>query len=330
MADGRHPPRGAANPPLNGPLLKDPLLMQFTLRQIEIIRAIMVSGTVAGAARLLSVSAPGISRAMKHIEDTLDTRLFVREGGRFVPSPEARDVFAQINAVYKKIEDLHGAVENLNRGQDNELRIGSVPSIANVMVPRAARVVRRRYPRLLMNIDVLKIEEAFDFLLLNKGELMAMSYRLEHPAIHFEPLARGKLVCIVPESHPLAAQTRVSVAEIVRYPLIGINPNDPYGRIMANLFAQHGLEYEISIQARFGTTVCALVRQELGIAVIDAFTLADGAQPGLRVLQICEPTIFETYVAYRNDTSLSDYGRSFIKALRAEMHHLTQTLGVLP
>ncbi len=59
-----------------------------------------------------------------------------------------------------------------------------------------------------------------------------MSYRLDHPGIDFLPLARGELVCIVPETHPLAAQDRVSAAEIVRHPLIGIDPNDPYGRIM--------------------------------------------------------------------------------------------------
>jgi DNA-binding transcriptional LysR family regulator len=40
----------------------------LTLRQIEVIRAIMVAGTVGGAARLLNVSSPGISRVMKHAE----------------------------------------------------------------------------------------------------------------------------------------------------------------------------------------------------------------------------------------------------------------------
>jgi DNA-binding transcriptional LysR family regulator len=36
----------------------------ITLRQIEIVRAVMVAGTIAGAARLLNVSAPGISRLL--------------------------------------------------------------------------------------------------------------------------------------------------------------------------------------------------------------------------------------------------------------------------
>ena len=43
----------------------------LTLRQIEVIRAIMVTGTVGGAARLLHVSAPGVSRTMKHAEGVL-------------------------------------------------------------------------------------------------------------------------------------------------------------------------------------------------------------------------------------------------------------------
>jgi hypothetical protein len=41
----------------------------LTLRQIEVIRAVMVTGTIAGAARLPNVAAPGISRLMKHTED---------------------------------------------------------------------------------------------------------------------------------------------------------------------------------------------------------------------------------------------------------------------
>lgn len=63
----------------------------LTLRQIEVIRAIMLAGTIAGAARLLNVAQPGISRTMKHLETTLGIKLFVRRGGRYIPSPEARD-----------------------------------------------------------------------------------------------------------------------------------------------------------------------------------------------------------------------------------------------
>jgi DNA-binding transcriptional LysR family regulator len=69
----------------------------LTLRQIEVIRAIMITGSVGGAARLLHVSFPGISRVMKHAEGLLGLKLFSRRGGRYTPTREASDIFSQIN-----------------------------------------------------------------------------------------------------------------------------------------------------------------------------------------------------------------------------------------
>lgn len=51
-----------------------------------------MTGTIGGA-RLLNMSAPGI-------------RFFQRQKGRYFPTPEARNIFEQINSVYEKMDDL--------------------------------------------------------------------------------------------------------------------------------------------------------------------------------------------------------------------------------
>ncbi|MGY3405117.1 DNA-binding transcriptional LysR family regulator [Bradyrhizobium sp. GM5.1] len=200
----------------------------MTLRQVEVIRAVMVTGTIGGAAKLLNVSAPGISRLVKYTERSLGIRFFQRQNGRYFPTPEAENIFEQINGVYKKVDDLSEIISKIGRGGLSELRIGSVPSISQVMVPRAIERVRRRYPDLGIDINILKLEEAIDYLMLGRGECVAMSYRLEHSGLDFMPLASGELYCIVPPGHELAGRKQVSAAEITRYPLIGIDPNDPY------------------------------------------------------------------------------------------------------
>ena len=298
----------------------------MTLRQIEVIRAVMVIGTINGAAKLLNVSAPGISRIVKHTEKSLGIRFFQRQNGRFFPTVEAESIFEQINQLYKKVDDLNFILSRMERGGLSELRIGSVPSISQVMVPRAVELVRRRYPDLCLDINVLKIEEAIDYLLLGKGECVAMSYRFDHPSLQFEPLASGELLCIVPLNHPLAAKSEISAEEITRHPLIGIDPNDPYGRIMAAIFERNRLDYNITIKARFGTTVCALVQAGLGIAVIDQFTVAQNSIAGIKLLRIIEPTRFETYVATKRDAPLSRHAEYFIECLRREMQAVTPTI----
>ena len=152
----------------------------MTLRQVEVIRAVMVTGTIGGAARLLNVSAPGISRLVKYTEKSLGVRFFQRQNGRYFPTAEARNIFEQINGVYEKMDDLTEIISKIGRGDLSELRIGSVPSISQVMVPRAIERVRRRYPELRIDINILKIEEAVDYLLLGRGELFhTLSYRRE-------------------------------------------------------------------------------------------------------------------------------------------------------
>lgn len=293
----------------------------LTLRQIEVVRAVMITGSIAGAARLLNVAQPGVSRTMKHLQSTLGINLFKRHGGRYVPAPEARDIFNQLQEVHKKLENLQIAVQQLDRGNNAELAIGSVPSIAHAMVPKAIAKLKTKYPDLRLNIELLKVEESVDYLMLGKGELVCTSYRFEHPAIKFTPLAKGGLVCVAHKSHPLAKKPVVSVAEIARYPLIGIDPSDPYGSILAKAFEQKGLDYDIIIRARFGSTVLGLVRQNLGVSVLDSFSTADVMlfENDIVTIPIEEISIFQAYVAVNKDKEISAFGEHFVKVLRETM-----------
>jgi DNA-binding transcriptional LysR family regulator len=96
---------------------------------------------------------------------------------------------------------------------------------------------------------------------------------------------------------------------------------------MAEIFTRHRLDYNITIRARFGTTVCALVKAGLGIAVIDQFTVAHGGYPGIELLKITEPTRFDTYIAVKRGAPLSLHVEYFIEALRAEMRALEPSRG---
>ena len=291
----------------------------LTLRQIEVIRAIMTAGTVKGAAEVLNVSAPGISRVMKHAESQLGISLFSRRHGRYIPTQEAGDVFGQINEVFQKVEDLQYSVDALKRGGSSVFSFASAPSISQDIMPRAVKRLREKYPDLAMDINVLKIEETINYLLLKKGELVAMSSRIDHPGLISHELATGDLVAIVPEGHALAGRKELSLAALAAYPLVGIDPDDPYGRILASTFLENGHDYTLAIQARFAQTVYSLVRHNLGVAIIDEYSVAARNFPGVVRVPIAEPTSFKAYAVVNADVPLSIFAEDTIRLLRAEM-----------
>lgn len=88
---------------------------------------------------------------------------------------------------------------------------------------------------------------------------------------------------------------------------------------MAGIFTQQSLTYDVTIKARFGSMVCALVARGLGIAIVDEFTIAGANWPDIRALPIIEPTEFETFIGTRKDATLSSYCEYFIGSLRSAM-----------
>ncbi|MCQ0972111.1 LysR family transcriptional regulator [Paracoccus sp. TK19116] len=295
-------------------------MREITLRQIEVIRAVMLRGTIAGAAEHLGVSAPGISRLIKHTEESLGLKLFERKAGLFVPTVEAGKVFDQVREVYKGVENLQTALASLQKGQDVRLAFASAPSVAQFVAARAIRQIRARYPDLYIDLNILKIEETVDYLLLERGEFVIMSSPVHNPGLDNEEIAHGKVVAIMPDGHPLGQLERVSVHDLAREPLVGIDPTDPYGRLIARPFHDAGIDPTHSMRGRFAQTVVSLVRHGLGVALIDEFSVAEVYLPGVVRRPLVEDGTITIYAVRKKGRSLStfaDYAiRQFCRELR--------------
>ncbi|MGG7564901.1 LysR family transcriptional regulator [Rhodovulum sp. DZ06] len=298
-------------------------MKELTLRQIEVIRAVMLTGTVGGAAQMLGVSAPGVSRLLKHTEESLRIRLFERRAGRFVPAVEAGPVFDQIRAVHRGVENLSLALESLGKGEDVRLAFASAASVAQFIAARALRRVRGRYPDLFIDLNILKIEETADYLLLERGEFVIMSTPVDHAGVENERIAEGRLVAIVPDGHPLAARRSVSLRDLAAEPMIGVDPEDPFGAILKAPFDAAGLELRHAMRGRFAQTVVSLVRHGLGVTVIDEFSVAEVYMPGLTRIAIEEETRVSTWVARKKGRVLSSFAEHAVASFRRELSDAT-------
>lgn len=294
-------------------------MTELTLRQVEVIRAVMLAGTVQGAAQLLNVSAPGVSRLLKHTEEVLRIRLFERKAGLFVPAAEARAIFEMVQRLHHQMQNLNHAVAALKKGGDTRLSFACAPSIAQFIAARAIRTIRQRFPDLLIDLNILKMEEMTDYLLLERGEFVITSSPLQNPAIDSTILAQGRLVAVVPEGHRLAAKAEVSVHDLADENFVGVDPDDPYGAILAQPFRDAGVLPHYTMRGRFAQTVVSLVRHGLGVAVIDEFSVAEVYMPGLVRRPLAEPTEVAAWAVQRRGRVLSSFADHAIACFRREL-----------
>ena len=69
-------------------------------RQIEVFRMVMRCGTLTGAAEALNVSQPALSQILLHTEDELGFKLFQRVKGRLIPTPEAEEIYPEVERLF--------------------------------------------------------------------------------------------------------------------------------------------------------------------------------------------------------------------------------------
>ncbi len=294
-------------------------MREMTLRQIEVIRAVMLRGTIAGAAEHLGVSAPGISRLIKHTEESLGLRLFERRAGLFVPSVEAGRVFDQIREVYKGVENLQYALGSLKKGEDVRLNFASAPSVAQFVAARAIGRVRAHFPDLFIDLNILKIEETLDYLLLERGEFVIMTSPIENPGITNDPIGTADFVAILPEGHPLAEKEVISVHDLADEQLIGVDPDDPYGAYVAAIFRKAGVDLRHSMRGRFSQTVVGLVRHGLGVAVIDSVSVSEKVLPGYVRRPLKESTPISIFAVTKKGRVISSYADYAIRQFQREL-----------
>ena len=272
----------------------------LNLRQIEAFRAVMLAGSLSGAARQLRISQPALSRMLRRIEDVLRTRLFERGPSRLVATREALDIFAEIQRVYAQIDGLSGAVTRIVRGETGQFRFGASPSLGRRIVPRALAQLHGATPALELHLDILSLAQVTEYLLSGKGECVVTLFPVEMPALSATMLGQGQLVAMLPTSHALADRAELSASDLAREALISVERDSPHGRTVDDLFRAAGLAYRVLTRVRFAETAVALANEGLGIALVDEFT-AMSPPTGLRALPIRHAPKFGVYLHWNRE-----------------------------
>ncbi len=262
--------------------------MRFRLRQMEVFRAVMLTGSINGAAKMLFISQPAVSRMIAHTEQSLNFPLFHRAKGKLIPTFEGEALFREVDALYQTAMRVDDFATYLSKEPSGTLNISSSPCLSYSMVPMAIARFAERYPRIGINYHTALMHTMAAELLSNKVDLVVSVLPLEHPNLEAESFTRGRMVCVVPDKHELASRDVVKLVDLTKYPLITHPESIQFGRLIAAAFEAAGVKLTRHITIMQTEIACSLVRVGVGTAVVDEYTARGGAWAGLQVRPLAE------------------------------------------
>jgi len=285
-------------------------------RQLEVFRAIMRDGTITAAANSLAISQPAVSKLLHHLESQLGYALFDRISGRLVPTMEAHLLFADADRVFRQMEALKSLARNVGAQKIGLLRIGASLPVTYSVLPAALAAFRAKHPEVKIHLNALPKREIVEALLMGDIDVAITLAPILAPTVRRERLAEVPVVAVMRVGDPLAAQATIRPADLDARPLISYGSHAEVGAQLDEAFAQDGRTREVAIQIISSVGAVPLVREGLGIALVDGLVAWQGFE-GLVARPFRPRVVAEISASFNDARPESRFLRAFMTCLRS-------------
>ena len=192
--------------------------MNLSIRQLATFREVMRSGSISEAARTLGRTQPAVSSTIAGLETELELKLFVREQGRLVPTPEAEFFLEEAEAILKRLEISKRTLRGLANREHGQLRVAGIPEATADFLPNSLSRFLADKPSVkvaLANRTSGEIEELIAAQQFDIGFAETPRARNSFDQVDFDL----ECMCAIPATDPLASKEVITPAELDGYPL---------------------------------------------------------------------------------------------------------------
>ncbi len=191
------------------------------LTQVRYFNAVARHGSFSAAARALGVTQPGLTKAVRRLEASLDCALFARLPRGVVLTEQGQALLRHASQLEVQLQDAREEVRGMARGAVGVLRIGAGPSWLSRALPRIVAELVTRYPGL-----TFQVRGGFDRPLvaaLQAGDLdLIVSALPDRRPVDLQsiPLTTDTISVVARQRHPLRAKRRPQPSSTLAYPWV--------------------------------------------------------------------------------------------------------------
>ena len=279
---------------------------------------------VSATAQSLFTSQPGISKQIRLLEDELGVEVFARSGKHLTRvTPAGERIITTAGEILRKVESIKQIAQEFSNEKRGTLSIATTHTQARYALPPVISSFIRQYPEVTlhmnqgtpMQIAEMAADGTVDFAIATEalelfGDLVMM------------PCYRWNRCVIVPQGHPLASLSKLTLADLAEHPLVTYVFGFTGRSKLDDAFAREGLTPKVVFTAADADVIKTYVRLGLGVGIVAGMSVDAKLDSDLVVLDASE--LFEasvTKIGFRRGTFLRGFMYDFIEAFAP---HLTR------
>jgi DNA-binding transcriptional LysR family regulator len=292
--------------------------------QLETFLAVATYGGFHRAAEALRVSQPAVSARISTLEESLGTRLFEREHGKFSLSLAGKALRPHAEQVLRQVAIARQAVHEMHPIAAGTLPIAASLSICTYLLPEVLKKYQESHPNVIVSVRSGNSAQVLKMVLDGDVDL-GLARSLNHPEVETIQLRDDPLILVGHSGHPALARRKLRLEELESMPIISYDRGSSDWTLMNGLFRRNGLLPNIVLEVETIEACKRMVLRKLGLAFLPQIAVVDELRRGkLCPLEITdsEPLRRSLDVILPRRRPLSKSAKELVAGLR----EATQTL----
>ncbi len=285
-----------------------------TLRQLQLLEAIVRLGSFTRAAEEMFLTQPTVSMQIKKLTDTVGTPLFMHVGRNVEPTDAGREVYAACRTILRTLTDLEIKLADLKGLKSGRFRLGVITT-AKYFAPEILGAFCNRFPGIDVSLKVTNRTRIIERMEDNDDDLYIMgepgNAGLDLEATYLAP---NPLVVLAHTDHPLVGQSNISMERLAEERFLLREPGSGIRDSVVKQFADHGLRPNVRMELGSNEAIKHAIIAGLGVSALSLHTLTlDGGAGRLAMLDVEGfPVERSWYLVHPKGRDLTTIAKAFL------------------
>lgn len=287
------------------------------VRQLQVFREVLRTGSARRAAAALGISQPAISQHVKQLEATLGIVLFERSTNRIQPLQQAWELLRNVEVALNGLERLEASIFAMKNDGRQRIAIATPPVFGFVTLPKVVAIIRSKAGSNVRTISGT-YDEIGEHILAGRADIGISRLPVDPNLFEWAPLGSARNVCVFHPGHRFSKQARIEVHDLAGETIVDIDPRFASHQMNFNALRFDGIEPDILVEYDSSGHEAGFVSAGLGVSITNEILAREYAAFGLLTRPV-EPSALYHYVA------VWQKGRVFSEALKVSLEAIRAT-----
>jgi len=252
--------------------------MKFTLRQLEIFRAVSRTESVSRAAEQLFLSQSATSTSLGELERQFDLKLFDRVGKSLRINETGRQLLPRAVELLDRASEIEAQLSG--HAGFGEMHIGATLTVGNYLATLLIAEFLHEHPESRIHLQVHNTKTIVQQIAKHELDLGLIEGDCNHPDLEVEPWIADELVIFCPPNHSLAKKKNISIKALIKEPWILREKGSGTRETFDRAFQNHHAQLNIRLELEHTEAIKRAVESGLGIGCISRLALKDAFRRG--------------------------------------------------